>query len=96
MMLESITAVFSNLAFPVATVAILIVVVYKQYTMMKAHDEEYKSAMLEYKSTIDDYAKEIKEQRAATIKAIETIDKYSSKLDIIQHDVVDIKNHLID
>lgn len=96
MMLESITALFSNLAFPVAMVAVLLCAVYKQYNMMKAHDEEYKSTMLEYKSTIDDYAKEIKEQRAATIKAIETIDKYSSKLDIIQHDVVDIKNHLIE
>ena len=95
-MLEAITAVFSNLAFPVAMVAVLIVVVYKQYNMMKTHDEEYKSTILEYKSTSEDYAKEIKEQRAATIKAIETIDKYSSKLDIIQHDVVDIKNHLID
>lgn len=95
-MLESITAIFSNLAFPVAMVVVLIVIVYKQYNMMKTHDEEYKSTILDYKTTIDEYAREIKEQRAATIKAIETIDKYSSKLDIIQHDVVDIKNHLID
>lgn len=95
-MLESITTVFSSLAFPTAMVVVLIVIVYKQYNMMKVHDDEYKNTILEYKTTIDEYAREIKEQRNATIKAIETIDKYSSKLDIIQHDVCDIKNHLID
>ena len=40
-------------------------------------------------------SKEVKEQRAATMKAIETIDKYSSKLAVMQHDITDIK-HLLE
>ena len=94
-MIETITNIFTNLAFPTAMVVVLIVIVYKQYKMMQTHDAEYKSTILEYKSTIDAYAKEVKEQRAATMKAIETIDKYSSKLDVMQHDITDIK-HLLE
>lgn len=76
-----ITTIIQNLGFPIACVVACGWFIYKLWDQQTADKEKL-------------YA-ELEKSREATTKAIETIQIYADKLDIIQSDVKEIKEKVV-
>lgn len=93
--IAAITDLISNFGFPIACVIVLGLFAF--YMVKKTNEDNAKNmeqVQVRCKEREDKLYNEIKENRQVNAKAIETIAKYAEKLDIIQHDVNDIKTDI--
>ena len=92
---NTMTELISTLGFPVFCV---IALGYFSFYMVKKTNEQNAENMEKVQGRCqereDKLYEEIKENREVNAKAIETISKYAEKLDVIQHDVSDIKTDI--
>ena len=95
MEIATVTELISSFGFPVACV---IALGWFAFYMVKKTTEDSSKNMEAVQQRCqareDKLYEEIKENREVNAKAIETISKYAEKLDVIQHDVNDIKTDI--
>lgn len=95
MELSTFTEVVTNFGFPIACViALALFALYLVKYMNETNAKNMEQVQARCKEREEKLYEEIKENREVNAKAIETIAKYSEKLDIIQHDVNDIKTDI--
>ena len=84
-----------NLGFPIAVVIAMGFFIYKMFQKITTDNAKNMEQMqTRCQAREEKLYEEIKENREVNAKAIETIAKYSEKLDVIQHDVNDIKTDI--
>ena len=92
MALPEITEAISSLGLPIALVGILLLVVYYMGKhIIETADKNMEQVQARCKEREETLMEEIRENRRVNEKAIDTIGQYSSKLDIMQSDIKEIK-----
>lgn len=92
---NTITQLITSLGFPIVCVIAMAWFIYKFYNDgQKQNVENMEKVQARCKEREEKLYEEIKENRKVNTKAIETISKYAEKLDVIQHDVNDIKTDI--
>ena len=95
MELTALTELFTSVSLPIALIALLLFVIYQMGKRMNDQAEANMRQVQERcKEREEKLLEEIKENRRVNEKAIETIAKYSEKLDSIQADVREIKQDM--
>lgn len=92
----TITALVSNLGFPIICVLGMAWFIYQIFTKTTAQNAENMERVQERCAAREDKLyQEIKENREVNAQAIATIAHYADKLDTIQSDIKDIKEDII-
>lgn len=93
MELTAISELFSSVGFPVAIVVVLIFIIYQMGKRMNEQaDKNMERVQARCKEREERLLEEIKENRQVNEKAIDTIARYSEKLDSMQIDIKEIKH----